>query len=155
MTIGADDGIDKYGTKDALGSTTSAVTDGSFSDGTNDLTAWTNDDDASEAAFALEFTTATTGDARSSIELHARLMDIGDAGTEDEQVPDSNFSQRVLGRFNHNNPATGAQTAGLRVNLPNHKSSQIYEFYLRNRTGQTISAGWELSVTPIALGPHA
>ena len=155
MAIGTDAGIEFFGTKDVLGTTTSAVTDGSFSAGTGDLVAWTNDDDAPEAAFALEFTTATTGDANSSLLLHARLMNVGSAGTEDEEVPDANFTQHFLGFFSHNNPSTGAQTAALRAVLPNTVTSQVYEFYVENLTGQTISAGWELSVTPISIGPHA
>ena len=155
MPIGADDAIEKYGTKDVLGTSTSAITLGNFSDGTNDLVAWTNDDDAPLAAFALEFTTATTGDAYTTVDLFARLMDIGSAGTEDAQAPDGNFPIHYLGAFWHDNPITAAQTAGLKVALPTQKSSQIYNFYIQNNLGQTISAGWELSITPITYGPHA
>ena len=156
MAIGTDAAILAFGTADTLGTTTSAVTDGSFSDGTNDLIAWTNDDDAPMAVFVLEFTTATTGTAGSSIALYARPLNIGDAGTEDAEVPDSNFSAMYLGSFPHNNPATGAQTATFgMVGLPNVVTSQIYNFYIENSTGQTISAGWELTVTPVTYAPHA
>lgn len=46
MAIGTGAAIEFFGTADALGNTTSAVSNNAFSDGTNDLNAWTNDDDA-------------------------------------------------------------------------------------------------------------
>jgi len=155
MAISTDAVVLFWGTPDVLGNTTSAVTNTSFSDGTNDLDQWTNADDAPLAIFALEFTTATTGDAGSTIDLYVRPMNIGSAGTEDAEVPDANFGHMYIGSFPHNNPSTSAQTAtfGL-VGLPNVITSQPYEFYIQNNTGQTISAGWELTVTPVTYGPH-
>lgn len=155
MTIGADAAIEYFGTQDTLGTSTSAVTANSFSAGTSDIVQWTNDDDAPLAAFVLEFTTATTGTAGSVINLYAQLNDIGNAGNEDTETPDSNFPQIFLGSFPHNNPATTAQTATFVTNLPNVKTSQKYNFYIENKTGQTISAGWDLHVTPLTIGPHA
>ena len=155
MTIGADDAIDKFGSRTALGNTTSAVTNNSFSDGTNDLDAWTNSDDADFAAMTLEFTTATTGDAGSVVNLYARLMNIGNAGTEDAEVPDTNFPNTYMGSFPHNNPSTSAQAAPIIISLPNVVTSQVYEFYIENKLGQDISSGWELTVSPKAKGPHA
>lgn len=155
MAIGTDSAIHFFGTQDTLGSTTSAVTNDSFSDGTNDLIAWTNDDDAPMAAFVLEFTTATTGTAGSVINLYARLIDIGNAGTEDAEAPDANFQHLFLGSFLHNNPSTAAQTVSFNTQLPNTKTSQIYNYYIENKTGQTISAGWDVHVTPMTIGPHA
>ena len=156
MAIGADAAIEFWGTPDVLGNTTSAVTNASFSDGTNDLDTWTNADDAPLAIFALEFTTATSGDAGSTIDLFAAPLNIGSAGTEDSEVPDANFGHIYLGSFPHNNPSTSAQTATFgKVGLPNVVTSQQYNFYIQNNTGQTISAGWELTVTPVTYGPHA
>jgi len=156
MAIGTKSAIEFFGTADALGNTTSSVANDAFSDGTNDLDAWTNADDAPLAIFALEFTTATTGDAGSTIGLYARPLNIGNAGTEDSEVPDANFGHIYLGSFPHNNPSTSAQTATFgKVSLPNVITSQIYNFYIQNNTGQTISAGWELTVTPVTYGPHA
>lgn len=155
MAIGTDAAIEFFGSKTLLGSTTSAVTNDSFSDGTNDLDAWTNTDDAPQATLALEFTTATTGDANSVINVYARVMNVGSADTEDSEVPDANFQQTYLGSFLHNNPATGEQAASIVVSLPNVSSQQVFEFYIENKTGQTISAGWELTIRPKTLGPHA
>lgn len=155
MPISTDAAIDFFGSLTALGNTTSAVTNGSFSDGTNDLNAWTNSDDAPQATAVLEFTTATTGTAGSVINLYAVLLNVGDAGTEDTEVPDANFPNIYLGSFPHNNPSTSAQTAAIIISLPNAITSQIYNFYIENDTGETISAGWELTIRPKTIGPHA
>ena len=45
MAISTDAVIDFFGSLTALGNTTSTVANDAFSDGTNDLTAWTNSDD--------------------------------------------------------------------------------------------------------------
>jgi len=156
MAIGTDSAVHFWGTPDVLGNTTSAVVDAAFSDTTNDLDQWTNADDAPLAIFALEFTTSTTGTAGTSVDLYCQPMNIGSAGTEDSETPDANFPHIYLGSFPHNNPSTSAQTAtfGL-VGLPNVITSQPYVFYIQNNLGQTISAGWELTVTPVTIGPHA
>ena len=59
-----------------------------------------------------------------------------------------------LGAFPVKNVTT-AQYIPLDVVLPNTKTSQGYDFYIRNNGGQTISAGWDLYVTPKTYGPHA
>jgi hypothetical protein len=155
MAIGTDAAIEFFGSKTLLGSTTSTVLNDAFSDGTNDLDAWTNADDAPQATLALEFTTATTGDANSVLNLYARVMNVGSADTEDSETPDANFQHTYLGSFPHNNPATGEQAVSIVVSLPNVSSQQVYEFFIENKTGQTISAGWELTIRPKTLGPHA
>ena len=155
MAISTDAVIDFFGSLTALGNTTSTVANDAFSDGTNDLTAWTNSDDAPQATAVLEFTTATTGDAGSVINLYAVLIDVGNAGTEDTEVPDANFPNIYLGSFPHNNPSTSAQTVTALITLPNAVIGQVYNFYIENKTGQTISASWELTIRPKTLGPHA
>ncbi len=152
MTIGTDSAIHFFGTQDTLGTTTSAVTDTSFSDGTNDLTAWTNDDDAPEASVILSATFSVAPDAGSSVSLIARLVDI--VSTDDQDVPDANFPHTFLGFFPIND-VTSEQFISIDVNLPNTKSSQVYHFYIQNNGGQTISAGWDLRITPRTIGPHA
>jgi hypothetical protein len=158
MAIGTDSAIEFFGSKTLLGGTaTAAVLNDAFSiiNATTGLVAFTNTDDAPQATLALEFTTATTGDANSVINLYARLMNIGSADTEDAEVPDVNFQKDFLGSFAHNNPATGEQAVSIVVSLPNVSSQQVFEFYIENKTGQTISAGWELTIRPKTLGPHA
>lgn len=154
MAISTNAAIDFFGTQDTLDNTTSAVTDGSFSDGTNDLSAWTNDDDAQMAHVVFEGTFSVAPDANSTVGLFARKMDIGNAGTEDEEVPDANNLGGFITSFGLND-VTSAQTVGRLIRLPNSKTSQVYNFYIQNNAGQTLSAGWSLHITPIAAGPHA
>jgi len=153
MAIGTDAAVLFWGTADVLGTTTSAVTDASFSDGVNDLLALTNDDDAPLAFFVLEFTCATLPTVGSTIDLYARPLNIGSAGTEDAEVPDANFLNMYLGSFPVNDVTTAQTVTFGMVGLPNVITSQIYNFYIQNNAGQTISASWELIVTPVTYGP--
>tara|TARA_S200002703_G_scaffold1263_1_gene2211 strand:+ start:11535 stop:11999 length:465 start_codon:yes stop_codon:yes gene_type:complete len=154
MAIGSDTAIHFFGTQDTLDNTTSSVLDGAFSDGTNDLSAWTNDDDAPMAHAVFEGTFSVAPDAGSSVALYARKIDIGNAGTEDEDAPDANNTSSYVGSFGLND-VTSAQTKGILISLPNSKTSQIYNFYIQNNAGQTLSASWSLHITPVAIGPHA
>lgn len=151
MAISTDSAIDFFGTQDTVTSSSSSVADGAFSV-TADITQWTNDDDAPSASMTLEATYATAPDANSSVNLYARLMNI--QSTNDQDVPDGNYQHTYLGSFPLNNVTT-AQYIAIDVPLPNAYSSQVYEFYIENNGGQTISAGWDLYVTPKTIGPHA
>ena len=158
MAIGANSAVEFYGTTDVLGGTaTATVLNDAFSiiNATTGLVAWTNDDDAPQATFALEFTTATTGTANTVINLYAALQGIGSAGTENQGDPDVNYQHHYLGSFPHNNPLTSEQAVSLVAALPNTQTSQVYHFFIENKTGQTISAGWELTIRPKTIGPHA
>jgi hypothetical protein len=158
MAIDTDAGIIFWGTADSLeaAGTSGAVANAAFSDGTTDLDQWTNTDDAPLAIFVLEFTLAAAGTAGTVIDLYARPMNIGFGGAADADVPDANFPHMYLGSFPINNPSTDPQIATFgMVGLPNVITSQPYIFYIRNNTGQSIDAGWDLTITPMTFGPHA
>ena len=148
--------VDFFGTADALGNTTSAVTDGSYSDGTNDLNAWTNDDDAPMAAavFTMQYASGTL-DAAPYVNLYARLIDID--GTTDAPVPDASYQHTFMGSFpiDTNLGTSTDNSHGIEIPLPNMETSQVYHFYIENQTGVSIAAGWELTITPKTKGPHA
>lgn len=74
--------------------------------------------------------------------------------TNDQNEPEADFLHKFLGSFPVEN-VTSAQYVAIDVRLPNTKTSQEYDFYIENQTGQTISAGWDLYVTPKTIGPHA
>ena len=152
MTIGSNSLIDFFGTQDSLDNTSSAVTDGSFSAGTSDLSAWTNDDDAPFASITLEGTYSVAPDAGSTVTLFARQMNV--QSTNDNEAPDANLPHKILGYFPLND-VTSAQFITIQVKLPNNYSSQVYDFYIQNNAGQTLGAGWDLHVTPMTVGPHA
>jgi len=153
MTIGADAGIHFFGTADALGTTPATVVDAAVSL-VGDLSEWTNDDDAPMASAVLTFETDTTGTANTTIELYMQQLDL--VSTNDSEAPDvTNFLHKHVGTFYHNNPSVALQYANILFALPNNKTSSVYNFYIVNNTGQTIAATWELTITPVTLGPHA
>ena len=151
MAIGADSAIEFFGTQDTVTSSSSAVSSGAFSV-SGDIVTWTNDDDATMASIVLEATFASAPNANSRVALYARPLNI--QSTNDGDTPDGNFEHVLLGSFPLNN-VTSAQYIMIEVVLPNGKSSQEYEFYIDNNGGQTMSAGWDLYVTPKTIGPHA
>jgi len=151
MAISTDAAIDFFGNQDTVTSSSSSVADGAFSV-SGDITTWTNDDDAVSAAVVFEGTYSSAPDASSSVSLFARLMNI--QSTNDQDTPDSNFGHTFLGSFPLND-VTSSQYIAIEVSLPNTKTSQEYEFYIQNNAGQTLSSGWDLYITPKAIGPHA
>jgi hypothetical protein len=156
MAIGTDALIEFFGTQDDLSNTTSAVSNDAFSDGTNDLSAWTNDDDAPEAEFVFkgQFPSGTL-DANPHFNLYARLIDID--GTDDTEVPDANNLANHICTFNWpvDQGATTDAVVKATGRLPNVETSQVYHFYLENKSGVSLSASWSLKVTPKTVGPHA
>jgi hypothetical protein len=144
-----------FGTETAVDDgSTQAISNAAFS---VDVATWTNADDAPQASFVLTFQfpsgTITTG----GIQLYARLLNTN--GTTDAPVPSANYLSQYLGSFDTGVTQMAATTNyALQtgpVDLPLMKTSQEYEFYLQNSCGVTMSAGWTLKITPMALGPHA
>ena len=153
MAIGTGSAIHFFGTADVLGTTPATVVNGAVSLA-SDLSEWTNDDDAPLASVLLEFETDTTGTAGTTVDLYCQLMNV--ASTNDEEAPDvTNFLHRYMGSFPHNNPSVAVQYSTIIVALPNTYTSQVYNFYIVNNTGQTIANTWDLTITPITYGPHA
>lgn len=153
MSIATGDLIDSFGTQDAVttsGSSTSA-------DAFTSAGQWTNDDDAPEAAALLIAQWATaTSIAGKVIRLYGRPHNV--QSTNDAPAPSATNPVIYLGSFVA--PASTGSTdfymplVSGRMRLPNQYSSQVWEFYIENKTGQTISANWSLYVTPISRGPH-
>lgn len=155
MTIGSGDVILKFGTQDTVSSgNTSAVANGNCSV-TGDAATWTNDDDAPFADFVLQVDPASAPSAGGTVVLYDRLHDID--STNDAPVPDANYKGQRIGSFlidadasAHYVPITGGP-----VPIPGQYTSQVHEFYIENRIGVSIDAGWTLKVTPVTYGPHA
>lgn len=155
MAIGTNDLIDKFGTQDAITTgTPGSIANAAFSVA-GDVAAWTNDDDAQFAAFVLKCQWATvTSVANKQINLYARLMNID--GTNDAVAPSANRKATCIGVFTVYAAATATDYYfDCIAALPNHYTSQVYEFYIENLTGQTISSGWTLKAMPITPGPKA
>ena len=151
MAISTDAAVEFFGTQDTLNDTTASVADAAFSVA-GDVVSWTNDDDAPQASITLLANFSVAPDTNSSINLYAKLDNI--EGTNDQDVPDSNFQHTYLGSFPLNNVTT-AQYINIGISLPNTKTSQEYIFYIENKSGQSLPLGWDLFITPKTLGPHA
>lgn len=151
MAISTDVAIDYFGTVDDLDSSSATVTDGSFSIAT-DVVQWTNDDDARRAAVVLFADWSVAPDTNSAVFLYARLMNI--SGTNDQDIPTASFPHKQVGRFPIKDVTTNEYIA-IDIDLPNVYTSQVYEFYIKNSSGQTIQAGWKLLITPKGTGGAA
>ena len=154
MAIAANALIEFFGSQSTVTTTGGQVVEAAFvAAGAN----WTNSDDAPEAGAVLVCQWATeTGIAGKPINLYGRLHDI--QSTTDAPVPSATNPVVFLGSFIA--PANTASTdlfmplASGRMRLPNQYTSQVIEFYIENRTGQTIATNWKLYVTPVTVGPH-
>lgn len=151
MAIGTDAAVEFFGTQDTLGTSSAAVPDGAFSIA-SDLSTWTNDDDAPTAHVVLLANFSVAPDANSVVNLYLRPLAI--QSTNDATIPNANFQQVYAGSFGLND-STVAQYIPVVISLPNQKTSQGYEFYVENQSGQSLPAGWDIYVTPKTIGPHA
>ena len=157
MAIGADATIQFFGTQDTVtaGGGTSAVGNGNVS-ASGDVVSggWTNDDDAPYIAATLTLDPASAPSAGTTVQLFARCMNID--GTTDAPQTDPNYLQTPIGFWVVDADAAAHTVAlvGGYAPLPNHYTSQVYEFYIKNNTGVSIDAGWVVKVTPVTDGPH-
>lgn len=153
MAIAQDSAVEFFGTQDTLGNASTTVADAAFSViGTGGTDAWTNDDDAPTASITLLADWNTTApDVNSSVNLYVRPLNV--TSTFDGEVPDANHLHHYVGSFPTNDVLTN-QYITITITLPNYKTSSEFEFYIENKTGETIQAGWDLYITPKTIGPH-
>lgn len=153
MAIGTDSRINFFGTQDELsiGTGTALIASGNWSNGTTDIPAWTNDDDADEASITFKGTLASAASAGKYIDVYVRKINVINT-TDDDLAPDDDFKQIYLGSFAMD--VGTAQLLTIDIPLPNYKTSSEYEFYINNGSGQQLNADWELWITPKTDGPH-
>lgn len=135
------------GTPVTLEANGSAITDGAVvqaDDATYDTTSAGAGFAHIELAVTLTFSVAPV--VNSVIEVLARAMDID--GTSDAPAPTATYRNRKVG-FLVVKDVTSVQTLiCLCERVP-----KLGEYYLSNRAGQTVSAGWTAKATPIAYKP--
>ena len=107
---------------------------------------WTNSDDASFASFRLDATWASAPTVNTPVNLYARLIEVD--GTNDEPQTDATYQNHYLGSFIVDAVTSAQKLVLADAPLPNGNTSQKIEFYIENKTGQTISANWRLYVNP-------
>lgn len=150
MTIGENSAIHFFGDQDTLGTSSAAVANDAFSIA-SDLSTWVNDDDAPMASVILLANFSVAPTANSRINLYLRHLDF--QSTNDATIPDANFQHFYVGSFPLDNN-TNAQYIPIDIALPNVETSQNYEFYVENKSGQSLPAAWDIFVTPKTIGPH-
>ena len=97
-----------------------------------------------DADFVLRCQWATiTNIENKTIDLYARDLNID--GTNDAIAPTATYLHRYIGAFKIS--AVAANTDQY-IKLTANNVPKEAEYYLLNSSGQTISAGWTLKVTP-------
>jgi hypothetical protein len=156
MAISTNALIDFFGTQDSIDDgSTSSVANNALSVAA-DITSWTNDDDAPYAVFVMRCQFATAPTDGSLINIYGRKMNV--QSTSDSPTPTAVNTDQYIGSFIVDGDIATATDAFLVTNwlaLPNYYTSQVYDFYFENKTGQTITAGWAAWITPVTKGPHA
>lgn len=96
-----------------------------------------------DGEFVVSFTFSIAPTEGTALILIARSLSID--GANSAEVPEATRADRFVGSFIVNNIATIQYAACYGRNLP--RSADYY--LLNSGTGQTVSAGWTLKVTPM------
>ena len=102
-----------------------------------------------DARFVLTGTFATAPTENTTLALYARPLNID--GTADADAPETTRQVQYIGVFVVNNVTTAQSLVLMAQNVPWEADYYIHN----NGTGQTLSAGWDLLVTPCTIGPAA
>ena len=102
-----------------------------------------------DAKFVISVTFGTAPTEGTTLALYARPLDID--GTNDAEVPETTRPTVFIGTFSVNNVTTAQYIELLAQDVPWSASYYIHN----NGTGQTVSAGWTLKVTPCTVAPAA
>ena len=102
-----------------------------------------------DAKFVASFTFGTAPTEGTVLALYARPLDID--GTNDAEVPEAARPTVFIGSFVVNNVTTAQYAELIARDVP-----WLASYYLHNSgTGQTVSSGWTLKVTPCTVAPAA
>jgi len=102
-----------------------------------------------DARFVLTGAFATAPTENTTLALYARPLNID--GTADADAPETTRPTQYIGVFVVNNVTTAQSLVLMAQNVPWEADYYIHN----NGTGQTLSAGWKLLVTPCTIGPAA
>lgn len=102
-----------------------------------------------DAKFVVSVTFGTAPTEGTTLALYARPLDID--GTNDAEVPEVTRPTVFIGTFVVNNVTTAQPIELIAEDVPWNAA-----YYLHNNgTGQTVSAGWTLKITPFTVAPTA
>lgn len=150
MAISTNDAIVKLGTTKTLEANGASIANnamGAADDATYSISA--DGASAPDAEFVMTATFGTAPTINTTLDLYAQELDID--GTADAQAPTATYKQRYIGSFVVNAVTTAQTLKRVAYDVPLLASYYI----MNNATGQTLSAGWTLKVTPRTIGPAA
>lgn len=151
MAIPTNASIEWRGTTVTLEASGSSITNNSVvqADDANYDTV-TDGEGAPDGEFTASFAFSVAPTEGTVLAVYARPLDV--ISTNDTEVPELARPTRYIGRFVVNNVTTTQYgTPFIGRNLP-----KLAAYYLVNvATGQTVSSGWTLYVTPYTLTPKA
>ena len=102
-----------------------------------------------DAKFVIAATFGTAPTEGTTLALYAQPLDID--GTNDSDAPETTRPTVFIGTFTVNNVTTAQYIELLAQDVPWNASYYIHN----NGTGQPVSAGWTLKVTPFTVAPAA
>lgn len=103
--------------------------------------------DFPDAALVLAVAYGTAPTVNTTLDLYARELDID--GTGDAVAPTTTYKRRYIGSFQVINQTAMQYIKTLAFDVP-----KLADYYLHNNaTGQTVSAGWTLKITPRTYKP--
>lgn len=136
--------IRAFGTQKTLEASGASIASGAIAQA-NDASYSTASDGANypDAEFAVSFAFGTAPTENGTLTLIARTLNID--GTNDAEAPEATRADRYIGSFVVNNVTTTQYAVLFARNVPREA-----DYYLLNTgTGQTLSSGWTLKVTPM------
>ncbi len=144
----ANEMIRVFGTQKTLEANGGSITNASIVQANDaSYTAASDGADYPDALFVLGFTFASTPTEGTVLQLVARLLNMD--GTNDAEVPEASRADRLIGNFIVNNVTTAQYAELYARNVPRDADYYIFN----NGTGQTVSSGWTLKVTPVSRKP--
>lgn len=114
-----------------------------------DYSVTTHGSDYPDARFVIAATFGTAPTEGTVLALYARPLNID--STNDSEVPETTRPTRYIGSFVVNNVTTAQYISLIAYDVPAEASYYIHN----NGTGQTLSSGWTLKVTPRTYKPAA
>ncbi len=100
-----------------------------------------------DASLVLAVSYGTAPTVNTTLDLYARELDID--GTNDAVAPTTTYKRRYIGSFPVINQTAMQYIRAVAFDVP-----KLAEYYLHNNaTGQTVSAGWTLKITPRSYAP--
>ena len=141
----------EFGTQTEVISTANIVNDAGLSLST-DATTFTVSDDELSAVYVLTSQFTINPLSNSSVDLIGRLLSV--EGANDSVEPTQAFLHTYITSFPLAEQTT-QQTISAVGRLPNVETGQQYDFYIRNNSGQDMSAGATVHITTTAVNAKA